>query len=224
MKILIVSATSIEIEPLSEYLMNYGVVQGLNKYQLSDKTLVSTLVTGVGGVRTAFGLANYPNIADFNLLINVGIAGAYHDKLMLVQVVNVVEDQFGDIGIEERNGEFQSVFSIGLEDSNAFPFTCGKILNNDQKYSLQLAQVSSISFNTVAGESTTIVDRNRWKADIESMEGAAFAYAAKSLQIPYLQLRSISNYIIPRDKSQWQMKEAIENLNNELINFISILK
>jgi futalosine hydrolase len=39
--------------------------------------------------------------------------------------------------------------------------------------------------------------------------------------IPFLQVRSLSNFVGERDKSKWQIKEAIENLNKELIPIIS---
>jgi futalosine hydrolase len=39
--------------------------------------------------------------------------------------------------------------------------------------------------------------------------------------MPFIQLRSISNYIGERDKTKWKMKEAIENLNAELLKLIT---
>jgi len=39
-------------------------------------------------------------------------------------------------------------------------------------------------------------------------------------KIPFLQIRSISNYIGERNKKNWNMKQSILNLNNELIRFI----
>jgi hypothetical protein len=38
--------------------------------------------------------------------------------------------------------------------------------------------------------------------------------------VPFAQVRAISNYVIPRDKSQWQMKDAIINLNKWLVGFV----
>ena len=58
-------------------------------------------------------------------------------------------------------------------------------------------------------------------ADIESMEGAALHYVCLQENIPFLQIRSVSNYIGERDKTKWKLKEAIENLNSELISLIN---
>jgi len=42
-------------------------------------------------------------------------------------------------------------------------------------------------------------------------------------KIPFIQLRSISNYIAERDKTKWDMKKSIINLNKELVRLIETL-
>jgi futalosine hydrolase len=48
------------------------------------------------------------------------------------------------------------------------------------------------------------------------MEGAALHYVCLQENIPFLQIRSISNRVGERDKAKWEFKEAIKNLNKEL--------
>ena len=55
------------------------------------------------------------------------------------------------------------------------------------------------------------------------MEGAVLHYICLQEDIPFLQLRSISNYVGERDKTRWKIKEAVDNLNAELLNIISQL-
>ena len=55
------------------------------------------------------------------------------------------------------------------------------------------------------------------------MEGAALHYVCLCEKIPFLQLRCVSNYVGERDKSKWEMTEAISNLNIELNKIIEIL-
>ena len=55
---------------------------------------------------------------------------------------------------------------------------------------------------------------------VESMEGAALHYVCLMDKIPFLQIRSVSNYIAERNKKKWNMKESIMNLNNELITLL----
>jgi futalosine hydrolase len=84
---------------------------------------------------------------------------------------------------------------------------------------------SGITVDTASGEQSQIEKRIKmFDADIETMEGAAFFYVCLSEKIPFFEIRTISNYIEPRNKSKWNIPLAIENLTNEIFNFISNLK
>ena len=84
----------------------------------------------------------------------------------------------------------------------------------------QKTDLSAVKAITVNKISDSALQRNQFvnnfNAAIETMEGAALHYVCLQEKIPFLQLRSISNYVGERDKTKWMMKEAIENLNNEL--------
>ena len=85
-------------------------------------------------------------------------------------------------------------------------------------------QVKAITVNEI----TTDTKRIAWYQQnvspvVESMEGAAFHYVCLKENIPFLQLRSISNYIGERDKAKWNLKEAITNLNEKLILLLNEL-
>ena len=56
----------------------------------------------------------------------------------------------------------------------------------------------------------------QFNADIETMEGAALHYVCLQEDIPFIQIRTISNFVGERDKTKWKLKDAIENLNIEL--------
>jgi futalosine hydrolase len=43
------------------------------------------------------------------------------------------------------------------------------------------------------------------------------------MNISFLQVRAISNYVGERDKTKWQIKQAIENLNNVLLKLVGKL-
>jgi futalosine hydrolase len=55
------------------------------------------------------------------------------------------------------------------------------------------------------------------------MEGAALHYTCLMEKVPFIQLRSISNYIAERNKTKWDMKKSISNLNKALINFVEAI-
>ena len=43
------------------------------------------------------------------------------------------------------------------------------------------------------------------------------------MNIPFLQIRAVSNYIGERDKEKWKMKEAINNLNQTILKYVDKL-
>ena len=55
------------------------------------------------------------------------------------------------------------------------------------------------------------------------MEGAALHYVCLHQNIPFIQLRAISNYVGERDKTKWKIDLAISNLHNELIKLLKQL-
>ena len=77
--------------------------------------------------------------------------------------------------------------------------------------------VNAVTVNEISTDEKRIeFYRNSLGADIESMEGAALHYVALSENIPFLQMRSLSNFVGERDKNKWVMDIAIANLNLEL--------
>ncbi|MCV4820224.1 hypothetical protein OFM15_29545, partial [Escherichia coli] len=52
----------------------------------------------------------------------------------------------------------------------------------------------------------------KWEADVENMEGAAFAQACLWLGLPGAELRAVSNVAGVRDKAQWRVRQAVEAL------------
>lgn len=55
------------------------------------------------------------------------------------------------------------------------------------------------------------------------MEGAALHYICRDVNIPFIQIRSVSNYVGERNKAHWKMKEAIYQLNETLLQYIEAL-
>ncbi|HEY0274233.1 MAG TPA: hypothetical protein VGC22_13660, partial [Chitinophaga sp.] len=74
---------------------------------------------------------------------------------------------------------------------------------------------------TVSGSASTITRlETRYQPQVESMEGAAFHYACLVEKVPFLQLRSISNYVEVRDKSKWKIGLAVKHLNDALLQLV----
>ena len=207
MNLLIVAATEFEIEPF-----------------LQQNTTAEVLITGVGMPATIYHLTKKLLAQKYDLVLQAGIAGTFSQDHDLGNVVIVKEDTFADLGIEE-NSRIKTLFESGFADKDQSPFSDGWLKNPSSKLDqFSLPLVKAITVNKVS-ENNTYNEKvkRKFDAEIESMEGAALHFVCLQQQMNFLQLRSISNFVGERDKSKWNMKEAISNLNKELLNIINNL-
>jgi len=223
MNILIVSATTYEIAPFIQYLEEHAEKKSFFDFKLGEHTIYP-LVTGVGALTTAFALARYKGIEEVDVAINAGIAGAYHPSLKPGEVVEVVTDRFADVGVEEADGSFTDAFDLGLITADNFPYNNGWIKNTKNKYKTSLPQVIGLTVNKVNGTQESIQRiKAKYDADVETMEGAGFLYACRMADVDCNQIRAISNHVEPRNKDNWKIQLAIDNLNAELISYVDKL-
>ena len=221
MKILIVSATTFEIAPFLKYLEEKSDKATFFDFQLGDHTIYP-LVTGVGALNTAFGLARYKGLEEIDVAINVGVAGSFDPSLPNGEVIEVITDRFADLGVEEADGTFTDVYDMGLIQNDQFPYKKGWIRNTKNKYKSGLPTVIGLTVNKVHGEATSISRiKEKYAADVETMEGAGFLYACRMADVNCNQIRAISNQVESRNKDNWEIEKAIDNLNETLIKFVT---
>lgn len=221
MRILIVSATSFEIQPLLGFLEQEYIRTSQIAFQKGNIE-VYTLITGVGQANTVYGLTRALARQSFNLVLHAGIAGARDlASYPMGTVVQVVADLFADLGVEEINGTFIPVSALGLSDDNQFPYTKGWLVAAEDSYLPSLPKVKGQTVNSVPGNWERIQQFEAlFNADIETMESAATFLVCLSESVPFLQIRSISNKIEPRNRESWNIPLAIERLNEVLVDFI----
>lgn len=207
MDILVVAATAMEIEPF-----------------LSRQTGVAHLITGVGVPACMYKLQKQIHLEKYDFVIQAGIAGAFTRLNKPGSCVAVERDVFADVGVRESD-QFKSVFEMGFAGNNDAPYSNGWIVNSHQSLHVSpLEKISAITVNAITDdEKLNETNHQKYKAAIESMEGAALHYVCAMENIPYLQIRSISNRVGDRDKTRWQMKEAIIKLDQELVNHLELL-
>src|SRR5215510_14582342 len=213
MNILLIAATAKEIEPFFEY------------YRSTKKTQnIDILITGIGLTATTYRLLKQVLLKRPDLVIQAGVAGCFDMKIPLGTVVAVKKEAIADQSVIELK-KLKTLFDLQLVPHDQFPFKKGWLENNNETLKkLKLKKVNAISVNEI----TTSQQRVRFyehsfKPAIESMEGAALHYTCLMEKIPFIQLRSISNYIAERNKKNWDMKQSIINLNNELINLVETI-
>lgn len=160
-----------------------------------------------------------------DLIMQVGIAGCFDTNMKPGNVVAVKDEMLGDTGVEE-DGKWKDIFDLKLEKPGYPPFEKKRLPNNHlEKYNLlKLPEVTSITVNEISTKEERIQQLiKKYNPVLESMEGAALHYVCREMNIPFLQMRAISNYIGERDKTKWKMKEAIENLNQHVLKYVDKL-
>ena len=213
MKILVVSATEKEIFPILNKIKSFN----------RDDLVVDVLVTGIGAVFTSYLLTRKLSEKEYDLVINAGIAGSFNPDLNIGDTVYVQSDQFADLGFE-YNDKFYTVFEKGFISKNQFPFK-NALLENPYEFNFDLKEVSAITVNTTHGCKESIdLFKNKFHADIETMEGAAFFYVCLNEGVKFLQIRTISNYVEERNEANWNIPLAVKNLNQKLFEIIVFFK
>ncbi len=160
-----------------------------------------------------------------SLIIQVGIAGCFDKKLPLGKVFAVKDDFAGDIGVME-NKVWKDLFDLKLDKANDAPYEKKSLPNPwlSQYNLLKLPTKKGVTVNTISTDKNKIdLYSGRYKATLESMEGAALHYMGRDLNTPFIQIRAVSNYVGERNKAKWNMQEAIYNLNETLLQYLDAL-
>jgi futalosine hydrolase len=227
MKILLVAASNNDVQLLRDQLtFVYKINNNLSNYKLGTMD-IDILITGHGSVFMAYHLTKALDAFSYDLAINIGIAGSYDYFLELGFVVNVVQDQFADLGFEEKDSFF-TLSEKELLNEDSFPFTSEvlRFLGNFEIETVEsLIPVKAITVNTLHSSHENIQKvRSRFNCEIETMNGAAFFYVCLMEKIPFLQIRSISYFIEIRKVDNWNLHLAVTNLTKSVIEILEELR
>ncbi len=226
MNVLLTAATYLELKPLC-HQWQIDQAQTGKIYTVEQGNLKADLLfTGVGAPAVVFQLTRHLLQTRYDLVLQAGIAGTFNQSIAPGSVLEITEDQFADLGAED-GAAFLDIFSMQLADPAAQPFTNGKLIPLSPPPHFPetlLPKASGITINTTTGSDATAAFRTaHFKADTESMEGAACFYVCNQLLQPALQVRSISNYVEKRNKANWNIPLAVEQLNIFLKDYFNKL-
>jgi len=222
-RITVVAATPGEIEPFLHFLQNNAQQHSFQTFQL-HQLLVDILYTGIGVMETMYSLMDYVSHRHPDGWIQAGIGGAFDPLLSMGQVYTISSEMLVGFGAEEQNGIIRDPFQLKWSDPDAFPFQSGLMVCPYHHKSSLPAATGMTSFHSHGDASRIELLRKGMNGQIESIEGAPFFYISLLKKIPFLSFRSISNFVEPRDVSKWQIKPAIDQLNNALIQWLETEK
>lgn len=228
MKISIFAATELELAPLQKQENNALFSQTGHQVQFCT--------TGVGMLQSSFHIHRHLYNYQPDFLLQIGIAGCFDSKLALGTVVAVQREYLGSLGVNE--GHWRDIFDLGLQGESDAPFYQKALINShieDWNW-LQKAGIitgGSITVDEITTDLARIEDLKQVYAApagvqslpmLESMEGASLHFIGLQYQLPFLQLRGVSNYIGQRDKSKWQIGPALNAVTAAALKVIGQIK
>jgi len=226
MDILLVAATAAEIRPLVERLRLAPGSRSGNAEGFVAGNRVEVLLTGVGMTATAYRLGRRLAQRYFDLVLNLGVAGAYPGRFTLGDICHVTVEVFGDLGAED-GPNFLDLFQLGLADRQEFPYLDGKLANALDPGIGPLAHLpraTGVTVNTVHGDESSIARcATRYDADVETMEGAAVFYTCICEKQAFAEVRAISNRVERRNREHWDLPAAVQNLRDFGLEYLESL-
>lgn len=223
MRITLVAATQMEVQPL----LDFFAAEKTEKSDLwkADDSL-HILITGMGMLNTAAHLAIYTQQHDRDFYIDAGVCGAFNRNFPIGQVYQIISETYGDFGVE-NDDTFEDFFDLGFltKKEDAFQYGhCAPIKNHVHDI-INLPVASAITVNKVHGNVQTIkIIQEKYQADTENMEGLAFYYVLKMINKPGIEIRAVSNYVEKRNKENWDLKGSVANLNTYLNQLLQTLR
>jgi len=226
MKILIVSATYLEIEPLLlQFQLEQEVNQKLKRYTY-NKHEIDVLIPGVGMTCTAYWMGKTLASKLYDVAINLGLAGSFDDALAIGETVHITSDRISELGAEDGES-FLSLIDMNLIADEDYTLNHGVMENTialENPVIDDLKKVAAITVNTTHGAAISIQKiKELFQPQVESMEGAAFFYACLLEGITCTQIRTISNKVELRNKDNWDIPLAVKNLCGTGLKIINTL-
>jgi len=151
---------------------------------------------------------------SYGYAVSIGIAGSFTENIPIGETIQITEDCFADLGID-NNGQFHSLREAGL---NCDDLEGDFMINPFPVQSLH-REVRGVTVQTASGSQQRIEELvGRFQPHVETMENAAFFYVCHQMQVPFASFRAISNRVEPRNTEVWKIDEAIESVHQTLLH------
>jgi len=170
---------------------------------------------GVGPAAAAASAAFALAEEKADLVVSAGIGGGFAEVAPVGSVVVASESIAADLGAETPDG-FAGVDQLGF-GTNRIPADAGlneRLLDALARAGIPASLGPVLTLSTVTGSAETAA---RLAARVpgaaaEAMEGYGVAEAARRLDLPFLEIRAVSNAVGPRDRAAWRIGDALAAL------------
>jgi futalosine hydrolase len=167
------------------------------------------LVGGVGPAATAAATSAALARARYDVVVSAGIGGGF-GELGAGDIAVASSIAFADLGAETADG-FVPISDLGFgTDQYAVAPRLG--LELADRTGGHLGTILTVATVTGTAATAATLVRRFPDAVAEGMEGAGVAAAATLHEVPFGELRAISNRVGPRDRDAWDIPHALDCL------------
>ncbi len=187
---------------------------------------VRALITGPGTVNTVQSLSAAIETARPSLIIQTGCAGAFRESGLNIGDIGIATEEIDiQLGIEAEDGRlplnelpFSTIKSNEIDLKNRYPLDIelvNQALETLTKFfegkSVQVVKGSFVTVSTITATDNRAKDiYKHYSPCMEGMEGAGAAHLAIHYDIPFLEIRSASNFVGKRARDSWNLPLAFE--------------
>ncbi len=225
--ILFIGATLKELQHFTRSAVGAGLQYQAGEVVQYKGHDVCLLPCGVGPLNAALGLQSFLLLhPGVDVVVNVGIAGSYDlNNLPLGAVCMAQAEIWPEYGVRSSSawvdpwalgfplqgeGESEIWNRIELGAPGAVNYTRALCLDpgRDCEYA------TSLTLAGVSGNRELALELSRrYQAGMENMEGFALALVCRMQNIPFVEIRTISNLAGSRDSRDWDFKAAFQALS-----------
>jgi futalosine hydrolase len=176
---------------------------------------LTVIATGAGPAAAATGAAWVLASEPYKLAVSVGIGGGFAPHAPIGSVVVATRVVAADLGADSPEG-FLPIEDLGFaprveQPDESWSERVGSALS---EAGLHVVTGAVLTVATVTGtaERTAELQARHPDAAAEGMEGFGVASAATMAELPFVEIRAISNLVGPRDREAWRIGEALDVL------------
>jgi futalosine hydrolase len=215
-RLLVVTAVAAERDAILAGLGGHGSDPTSGELHVDG---VHVLAAGVGvaaaAARTARRLTERAFTGDppYDGVISAGIGGAYAGRGAVGDIVVGGRTIAADLGAESPDGYLTlSDLGFGAESIDSDASLCGRV----EAVLPASIHGSVLSLHTATGTAARAVELVQRHPDAvaEAMEGWGVATAAADHGVPFVEIRTVSNLVGPRDRSAWRIDLAMGALTH----------
>lgn len=197
---------------------------------------VRMVVTGPGIANTVHGLTVAITEKRPKLILQTGCGGGFKEAGLKIGDVAVASCEIDvHLGIEPTEPEepvgvlgFPVIRKSGQDIFNSYPVDAQERDSalESLKGALSGSDVSVLSgpFITVATVTASVARSGYWYhhhgALVENMEGAGAAHVAAIYDIPFLEIRAVSNRVGDRDKNRWDLPLSFRRCSQAVKSYL----